>query len=147
MLLLLALLPRALSDETATGSAAAAPAVPATAIPAPAIPAPAIRVTVGPISSVAKLAPVDTSGLQLTSCVGPHTEPMRDEPNGTLVLEVRVRRGKAALVTVASGDPSVTDFAPCFVRELTAYPWPVKHAVLTVPVYVGTVATDPAPVP
>lgn len=130
MLLLLALLPRAHSDEVAT--AAAAPAIP---------------VTVGPITSVAKLTPVDASGLQLTTCVGPHVEPLRDEPNGTLVLEVRVRRGKAALVTVASGDPSVADYGPCFVRELTAYPWPVKHGVLTVPVYVGTAATVPAPVP
>lgn len=115
----------------APGGAAVDPAAPAEADPPP------VEVTV---TSVTTLDRVASDGLRLATCAVPHGDPARGAPAGALVFEIRVRRGKVALATLASADPHVAAFGPCFERELVAWSWPVRRDDLRVTVRIGDAA-------
>lgn len=130
MLAALLVSPSARAEEPAP---AAATPVPVAAAPVP------VAVT---ITSVTTKAPIPADGLVLTTCTVPHGDPERGVSAGAVVLELQVRRGKVSAATVASADPSVAAFGPCFERELAAWKWPVRRDDVRVTVQV---ASPPGP--
>ena len=61
--------------------------------------------------------------------------------DNALLLQVRIRRGRARLVTVAHVSPGLEAMAPCLERELYRIDWGIQKADLEVPVTI-TPASD-----
>ncbi len=91
-------------------------------------------IAVGPVVVLPTLAAVETEGLVLTTCAAAPIQPANDVQSGTLIFEVRMRRGRVALVSVVTEEPGLTAYRPCLERVLTEYAWPVRTAKLRVPV-------------
>ncbi|MDP2307718.1 MAG: hypothetical protein Q8P18_16965 [Pseudomonadota bacterium] len=97
-------------------------------------------ITLGPVAALPSLTTVPTEGLSVAMCAATPVAPT-DPQSGTLVFEVRLRRGQVSLVSVMSADSAALPYQPCLERVLADYAWPVRRANLRVPVTVGTVPT------
>lgn len=49
-------------------------------------------------------------------------------PDGQLVFQIKIRRGRIAVSSLASADQGLDFLTPCLQRELAAVEWPVKRA-------------------
>lgn len=97
----------------------------------------AVDVALGTIRTEAVFTPPDPRQLALGTCLQalpPMTIDADQTIDNALLLQVRVRRGRARLVTVAHVNPGLEPMAPCLERELYRIDWGVKKADLEVPV-------------
>jgi hypothetical protein len=97
----------------------------------------AVDVVLGPIRTEAVFTPPDPRQLALGTCLQslpPMTLDADQAIDNALLLQVRVRRGRVKLVTVAHVSPGLEPMAPCLERELYRIDWGIKKADLEVPV-------------
>jgi len=81
------------------------------------------------------LTTLDTAGLSFAPCAA--TAPRPAEPgSGTVVFELRLRRGRVSLVSVMSADPTALPYQECLTRVLVDSTWPVRRGTLRLPVQV-----------
>ena len=78
--------------------------------------------------------PEHPAGPPLRQCL---TDPSPREASGRIVFELRIRRGKVAVISTATTDPRLEAYRPCFERELVAWDWGVRRATIEVPVEVA----------
>ena len=90
------------------------------------------------VEAVAGARPVTVpTGLVLAPCLAqPPVAPLHVEPVGTATIELRLRRGRLALVTRTVADPALQPLTACFERELAAVDWPLRRGKLAVSVTV-----------
>ena len=108
---------------------------------------PAIEETTTPTTSVLKFGNVTfldrpkatVPQLTLNRCAPLpahlHTPANRPE-DGRVLLQLKLRKGKATLVTVTEVDKGLDWLTPCLERELAAVEWPIRKAKLEVPFHV-----------
>src|SRR5687767_2477578 len=96
-------------------------------------------VGVGP--AVARRGPVPLpDGLTLATCAPSApalADPATTATGGRLLLVLRIRRNRVALVTTAAADPAVAPLAPCFERELAAAAWTLRRGRVELPIVVA----------
>ena len=73
---------------------------------------------------------------------GPVTLPV----DGRVLLQIKLRRGKAALVTAAEVAAGLEWLTPCLSRELAAVEWPVRRGTAQIPVHVSHRVADHPPI-
>lgn len=130
------------ADEEPTETAAAEDAEAASAEAAPnAAEEPEVDLppvlTLGPIVSSANLDVQPPAALRLGSCIEALPAPRRGpawQSDQALMVQLRLKRGRARLVTVSDVPKGLEPLRPCLERELAAVEWPVKRGTLEVPV-------------
>lgn len=76
------------------------------------------------------------------------TPPPRFEMEGAAgraVFEIRVRRGRVAIVSTTTIDPRLEPLRSCFERELAAWDWGVRRATIALPLQIAPVPEAPGP--
>lgn len=97
-----------------------------------------------PVLSLPTRTPVAVEGLSFSTCaLAPVIAPA--PASGTVVFQVRLRRGNVSLVSVMSADPGTVSYQSCMERVLASYDWPVRRAELEVRVTVEEPATQELP--
>lgn len=103
--------------------------------------APELVVELGPVHFLAE-RDLPVPALTFDRCVGltpPGSMSGRtNPPDGQLVFQVKIRKGKVALSSVASSSTGLDFVTPCLQRELASVEWPVKRAEGEIHVQVGS---------
>lgn len=99
-------------------------------------------VAFGPVVSEARVTAPDPADLRLGPCIEKLPPPPALSEDSALMLQVRIRRGRARIVTAADVAPGLEPLTPCLERELLRVDWGVKKADVELPVTVAPVASD-----
>jgi hypothetical protein len=87
--------------------------------------------------SAADSIPVEPIAAVLKTCTTVEPPAVASRPvSGALLLQVRVRRGRVAVVTTVEADPGVAPLGQCFERELVGWGWGARRGRFDVPVIV-----------
>ena len=107
-------------------------------------PLPPTVIVLGPVSYTASRdAPGPELALDTCATLARPTYDRASPPaDGRVLLQLKLRKGRASLVTVTEVDDGLSWLTPCLKRELAAVEWPVRKGRAEVPVRVTSAPPD-----